>query len=112
MKHKILKRDLKVGTIVPIYLNFKEQKAYRGHALLLKRLVEREPPKEDKQYEFAEVGGINPDRNHDKVQVLYNWQWWRIVFTSGPEKGFETAVKIAYYQRTFWQKEYEYEPKI
>lgn len=107
MKHKILRRDLKVGNIVPIFLNYKNQTNYRGHAILLKRLSDREPSKEDREYEFAEIGGINTERKKDKVQVLYNWQWWRILFTEGPEKGFETAVRIAYYQRTFWQKDYE-----
>lgn len=105
MTHKILKKDLKEGNIIPIYLNYKEQKQFRGHALLVKRLVEREPPKEIREYEFAEIGDINPDRKQDKIQVLYNWEWWKIKFVEGLEKDFETAVKIAYYQRTFWQKD-------
>lgn len=101
MKHKILKKDLKEGIIVPIYLNFKEQTNYRGHAILLKRLKEREPPIEQREYEFAEIGDTLYNRIQDKIQILYNYQWWRIRFTTGPDKDFETAVKIAYYQGTF-----------
>ena len=101
MKHKILKKDLKEGIIVPIYLNFKEQTNYRGHAILLKRLKEREPPLEQREYEFCEIGDTLYNRIQDKIQILYNYQWWRIKFTTGPNIGFETAVKIAYYQGTF-----------
>jgi len=107
MKHKILKKHLKEGATLPIYLNFREQKKLRGNALLIKRLIDREPSETEKEYEFCEIGGINTERQQDKVQVLYNWQWWRIMFIDGPEVGFETAVKIAYYQSTFWQKEYK-----
>ena len=104
MKHKVLKKDLKEGNILPIFLNFKEQKEYRGHALLIKRLIKREPPKIEREYEFAEIGDANLDRKQDMVQIIYNWEWWRIRFTDGPEKGFETAVKIAYYQIPYWHK--------
>lgn len=107
MRHKITKRHLKEGNIIPIYLNFKEQKNLRGNAILIKRIEEREPPKEQKTYEFAVIGDYKEDRKKDKITVLYNWQWWKIKFVDGPEKNFETAVRIAYYQRTFWQKNIE-----
>ena len=105
MKHKILKKDLKVGTILPIFLNFKEQKNYRGHAILVDRLIEREPPDYEKIYEYYEetmqfFTKKQLNSNKKIKQILYNWQWWRIKFIEGPEKEFETAVKIAYYYRT------------
>ena len=105
MKHKVLKRDLKVGTILPIYLNFKEQKNYRGHAILLERLIEREPPDYEKIYEYYEeiLHSFTKRQLKSKKkikQILYNWQWWRIKFIEGPETVFETAVKIGYYYRT------------
>lgn len=107
MTHKVFRKDLKPGNILPIWLNYKEQTNFRGNALLLERLVDKEPPKDQKEYEFAEIGGINPQRKQDKVQILYNWQLWRVKFTDGNNKDFITSVKIAHYQRTFWQKEYE-----
>jgi hypothetical protein len=105
MKHKILKRDLKESTIVPIYLNYKEQQNYRGHAILLKRLYEREPPNHERIYEFYEETmqffTKKQLKGNKKVkQILYKWEWWKIKFTTGNEKDFETAVKIAYYYKT------------
>jgi hypothetical protein len=100
MKHKILKKDLKEGNIIPIFLNYKEQKDYRGHAILLKRLQEREPLKEQTQFEYH---SFISSKGND-IQIIYYWQWWKIKFTTGPEKDFETAVKIAYYQKPYWEK--------
>ena len=110
MKHKILKKDLKIGNTIPIYLNFKEQKDFRGHAILIERLLEREPSKDQTAYEFAEIKAdvvLEEDRKKDPIQIVYHWQWWKIKFVDGPEKDFMTAVKIAYYQITFWQKNNE-----
>ncbi len=105
--HKILKKNLKEGNILPIFLNWQKQQQFRGNAILLKRLENREPPYDQRTYEFVERGENNPKRIQDKVQILYNYQWWIIKFIDGPEKGFQTAVKIAHYQRTFWSREEE-----
>lgn len=107
MKHKIVKKHLVEGNILPIFLNWQTQQNFRGNAILIKRLIDREPSDIDKIYEFTEIGSNNIKRKHDKVQILYNYQWWRIKFIDGPEKGFETAVRISHYQKTFWQKEEE-----
>lgn len=107
MKHKVLKKHLKEGNMLSIYLNWQEQQGFRGNAVLLKRLVNREPPEEDKVYLFKEIGDIIKDRLKDKINILYSYQWWRIEFIDGPNSGFVTAVKIAYYKRTFWQTEEE-----
>lgn len=104
MKHKILKKNLKVDNIIPIFLDYKKQEIYRGDAILIKRLINREPPEEIKTFEFAEIGNILPNRKKDKIQVIYSWEWWLIKFVNGPEKDFKTAVKIAYYKETLWDK--------
>lgn len=107
MKHTVLKKHLVQGSVIPIFLNWQKQQNFRGNAILIKRLEEREPSKDEKTYEFDEIGSSLFKRKHDKVQILYNYEWWLIKFIDGPEKGFQTAVKIAYYQKTFWQKEEE-----
>lgn len=101
----IVKKDLKEGNILPIYLNFKNQENYRGDAVLIKRLCEREPSFDQRIFEFSEIENIyDINRIHNKIQVLYNYQWWKIKFITGPEKDFTTAVKIAYYYKKYWQK--------
>jgi hypothetical protein len=104
MKHKILKKHLKVGNIIPIYLNWKNQTNFRGNAILLKRLENREPPNEERIYEFKEIGNLIPNRIQDKISILYSYQWWLIKFIDGKDTGFQTATKIAHYNRTFWTK--------
>lgn len=105
MKHKILKRNLKVNNILPIYLNWKEQLQYRGNAILIKRMVETEPPADIKKYEFKEIGDDTViDRKKEKVSIIYSYESWLIKFVEGKEKGFQTRVNIAYYKSTLYNR--------
>jgi hypothetical protein len=106
MTHKILKKHLKENNIIPIYLYWKEHKEFRGNARLIERLVDKEPPEEDKTYEFKEIGDDTIfDRKKDKVSILYSYQSWVIEFVDGKDKGFKTRVNVSYYKSTLYNRE-------
>jgi len=105
MIHKVHKKMLKENKIVPIYLNFMEQKNYRGNAILITRLLDREPEEAIKEYEFAEIGSILQNRLKEKVSVIYSYQRWVVKFVDGPNIGFQTAVNISYYKKTLFGRQ-------
>lgn len=104
MKHIVYKKDLKEGNIIPIFLSWNDQKNYRGDAILIKRDKVNEPPEDIKQYEFIEVGSNHIKRKKEKISIIYSYQIWIIKFVSGPDKGFQTKVKIAYFESTYYAK--------
>lgn len=105
MKHKVLKKHLKEGNIIPVWLNWKHQLNYRGDAVLIERVQKDEPPDDQKIYEFCEIGDSSLfDRKKDKITVLYSYQCWIIQFVTGKDKGFRTKAKIGYYKSTFYNR--------
>lgn len=108
MQHKIHKKDLKEGNIIPIFLSWNSQEKYRGDAILIKRDIDKEPPEDIKEYEFAQIGSNHIKRKKEKVSILYSYQMWIIKFINGPDKGFQTRVKIAYYKSTLYGRPKDY----
>lgn len=105
MKHKVLKKNLKEENIIPIYLYWREQKLYRGDAILIERLIDKEPPEEIKSFLFKEIGDDTIlDRKKDKISIIYSYQTWIIQFVNGKEQGFRTRVNIAYYKSTLYNR--------
>lgn len=105
MKHLVLKRQLKQGSIIPIFLNWKEQKEFRGNAILVERKETRNEY-QDRIYEFCEIGdSLLKDRKQEKISVIYDYQRWVIKFIDGNHAGFQTAVNIAYYSKTAYTNE-------
>ena len=66
MQHKIHKKHLKEGSIIPIWLSWNNQKSYRGDAILLYRDINSEIPEDQKEYEFIEIGSENKKRKKEK----------------------------------------------
>jgi hypothetical protein len=102
MYHKVHRKDLREGNIIPIFLSWSNQKNYRGDAILIKRDIDREPDEDIKKYEFAEIGSDHIRRKKEKISIIYSYQIWIIKFVNGPDKGFQTKVKIAYYKSTLY----------
>ena len=105
MIHKVHKKMLKEGNIVPIFLNWQEQKEFRGNAELISRVTFMENPEEVKEYEFAEIGSNLQYRKKEKVSVVYSYQRWVISFVDGPMQGFRTSVNISYYKKTLYGRQ-------
>ncbi len=105
MQHKIHKKHLKEGSIIPIWLSWNNQKSYRGDAILLYRDINSEIPEDQKEYEFIEIGSENKKRKKEKVSVIYSHQTWVVKFITGTQIGFTTKVKIAYYKKTMYGRE-------
>lgn len=102
MEHKVHKKDLKEGNIIPIYLSWNNQEKYRGDAILIKRDKTNEPPESIKEYEFTEIGSNHIKRKKEKISIIYSYQIWIIKFINGPDIGFQTKAKIAYYKNTLY----------
>ena len=105
MIHKVHKKMLKEGNIVPIFLNWKDQKEFRGNAMLINRIKDKEPDEDVKEYEFAEIGSNLQYRKKEKVSVVYSYQRWVISFVDGPMQGFRTSVNISYYKKTLYGRQ-------
>lgn len=106
MKHKVTKKDLYEGSIVPIFLYWNSQEKFRGNAELIKRDIVSEPESDIKEYEFKEIGSNIIKRKKEKISIIYSYQTWIIKFIDGPDKGFQTRVKIAYYKRTLYGRKH------
>lgn len=105
MTHYLKKNQLKANNILPIYLNWKEKKEFRGNAILLNRIDNCNELQ--KEYLFCEIGKEGPHRKKDLISIIYSYQRWCIKFVDGPEKGFQTAVNISYYKKTLHGREQE-----
>jgi len=105
MKHLIYKKDLHEGNIIPIFLSWNDQTKYRGDALLIKRVKDKEPDDDQRKYEFTEIGSNLIERKKEKISIIYSYQIWIIKFVSGPDKGFQTKVKIAHFEQTYYAKD-------
>lgn len=95
------KKDLKVGAVLPIYIDYKQEEKFRGNAKLLNKFESqtfqsRYPPSM-RSYVRAEVGSGN---KYEPQTIIWSWERWRIQFVDGPDKGFITACNIAYYVTT------------
>ena len=98
----LTEKDLKKGNILPIYFNYQEQKKPRGNALLIKKVKSR-ITEEEKEFIIKEVGDkYNKNRKRAYKAPIWSYQDWIVEFVDGPQKGFRTQVKIAYYKRTFF----------
>ena len=91
------KEDLIIGNILPIYLDYKNQEEYRGHAILLESYENtnyklRYPP-EQRVYVRAEIGDGD---QYDPHTLIWSWERWKIKFVTGDNENWQTAVKIAY----------------
>lgn len=104
MKHIIYQKDLQEGNIIPIFLSWNDQTKYRGDAVLIQRDTKNEPDDDTKRYEFKEIGSDLIKRKKEKVSIIYSYQIWIIKFVTGPDKGFQTKVKIAHYESTYYGK--------
>jgi ribosomal protein L6P/L9E len=100
--------NLKVGNIVPIYKDWKSQTELWGNAELIERLKSREPPIRDRMYEHSVINK-NTKKNKDEISLIYTYQWWLVKFIDGSHQGFTTALKISYFYKTFWSRDYEKE---
>ena len=86
------KKDLFEGAILKIYLNWSEQKNFRGNAVLLKREKSKEPPVKQRVYLFKEY----LSRKTVIKEYYCAYQLWVIRFLDNKDKGFKTMVKIPY----------------
>lgn len=85
--------DFGVGSVVEIYRDFRNRKNYQGRARLLEKL-DALTPKHQRPYIRAEVGNSTKQAPHT---VVWSWERWKVKFIDGPDKGFVTARKIAYF---------------
>lgn len=105
MIHKVHKKMLKEGNIIPIFLNWRDQKDFRGNAILINRIADKEPEEDVKEYEFIEIGSNLQHRKKEKVSVVYSYQRWVISFVDGSMQGFRTSVNISYYKKTLYGRQ-------
>lgn len=88
-----IESDFGVGSIAEIYEDYRVMKKYQGRARLLEEL-DANTPAHQRQYIRAEVGNPTKQAPHT---IIWSWKRWRIEFIDGPNKGFTTARKIAYF---------------
>lgn len=93
-RKRVLKKDLFIGNIIPIFLIWKTQQQFRGNAVLLERKEEKEDLDENREYELERI------RFKKNTYIIINsYQKWIIRFIDGKDKGFKTQVNISHYLR-------------
>jgi len=85
--------DFGVGSIADIYEDFRNLQNYQGRARLICEL-DANTPQHQRQYIRAEIGNPKKQAPHT---VIWTWKRWKVEFIDGPNKGFITARKIAYF---------------
>lgn len=84
------KEDLREGNILPIYEDYKQQKKFLGHAMLLKYSPSW---RDELPYVRKEIG--NTDR--DPITINWAYERWKVQFVDGELKDFVTCKYIAYF---------------
>jgi len=87
------KSDITEGSIIEIYLDYKNQKKYEGRALLLEPM-DSNVTESQRSYIRKEVGSADKQSPH---AVIWTWERWKIKFIDGPNAGWTTARKISYF---------------
>lgn len=87
------KKDIVVNSIVEIYGDYINRKDYQGRAKIIERL-ECGTPLSQRPFIVAEVGNPKKQAPHT---IIWSWKRWKILFIDGPNKGWITARKIAYF---------------
>ncbi len=101
-------RQIRAGVIVPIYVNYKEQKDLEGYARLNHQVSGTLP---SKPYIRAEIGTIGDDR--EPHSVIWSWRRYNVTFVDPKEfdknispedrmkylhmKDFKTERNVAFY---------------
>lgn len=91
--------DLKKGKILPIYLNFKEEKELQGYAKLNFRVKSKHIP--ELPYIRAEIGGKG---KKEADTIIWNHQRWNITYVDPIEydEKIDPKIRNTYlYQKNF-----------
>lgn len=89
--------DFGEGSIAEIYTNFKDRIGYEGRARLLKCL---DDDAEDLTYRYFIIAEIGSSKKQSPHTLVWSYKKWRIQFIDGPNKGWITSRKIAFYIST------------
>lgn len=92
--------NFKVGSIAEIYIDYRHRTKYEGRATLLEEL-DTDYSLNDRIYVRAEIGHSEKQSPHT---IYWSWKKWKVQFIDGPNKGWTTARKIAYYVSAGLQK--------
>lgn len=84
---------LEVGSVAEIYTDFRNRIGFEGRARILEELDAR-TPEPQRVYIRAEIGSPKKQAPHT---IIWTWKRFRVEFIDGPNKGFITARKIAYF---------------
>ena len=85
--------DFGTGAIAEIYDNSESRVGFQGRARLIEELDSCARP-EERYYIRAQFGSGIIQSPHT---IIWSWKRWRVEFIDGPNKGWITARKIAYY---------------
>jgi hypothetical protein len=85
------KKDLKKGSILPIYSDHINEKDLIGNA----RLIEyKKSWRQELPFIKAEFGGTDKQAPHT---IIWSYQRWVVEFVDGPRKGLRSAHYISYF---------------
>ena len=85
--------DFGAGSIAEIYQNYKNRENFQGRARLLKEIDCIASPQE-RLYIRKQIGS---GRKQEPHTIIWSWKRWKVEFIDGPNKGWITARKIAFF---------------
>lgn len=88
-----IEKEFNPGVVTNIFTDYKNQKGFQGRGRLLKILPSNQR-KSERIYIRAQIGDGKKQAPHT---IIWGWQKWRIRFIDGPNKGWVTSRKIAYF---------------